>query len=859
MSEKEFSFLYKHGGNVHAAARARSVSPEDILDFSANINPLGAPEWLRSCISRELDTILHYPDPTASKLKESIAEELNVAADTVLVANGSTELLYQLPRVLDCKRAVIPVPCYVDYLKVMEVAEVPVLTIELEEKKGFLPDFQMIGETLLPRDLLVLGSPNNPTGRVIAAKKIINLAADYPLVTFLIDEAFLPFVEGGKSVAGAGANIITLHSLTKFYAIPGLRLGFGVFPKAVAAKLEKLMPPWSVNSLAQKVGERAIADRRYQKESKKYLLSCKESFLQGLALFPDLTIYPSEVNYLLIRVKGGVTVLAVKKKLESRNILIRDCSNYRGLGADFFRIAIRSEKENNLFLQALSTILPCKSQKRKKCKKTPAIMFQGTSSNAGKSVLTTALCRILLQDGVRVAPFKAQNMSLNSFVTMDGLEMGRAQVVQAQAARLDPDVRMNPILLKPSSDTGSQIIVRGKPIANMEVMEYGNYKKMAMEVACSSYDELAADFQVVVLEGAGSPGEVNLKRQDIVNMRMARYAESPVILVGDIDRGGVYASFVGTMEVLNHWERQLMAGFLVNRFRGNSQLLQDAHDYVKEHTGKEVLGVIPYLQNHGIPEEDSVSFKEGLFESRRPSQDHIEIALINLVHISNFTDIEPFIAEPDVYLRIISTADELGDPDVIILPGSKNVISDFAMLLGSGLAAAVQKKAESGCEIIGICGGYQMLGKSIADPHGIESQEAESKGLSLIDMQTVLAADKTLVRKTGTHLPSGQPVIGYEIHHGLTRTEKNGIFSYDDGSDCGVVSSDNRVWGSYLHGLFDSDLFRRWFIDQVRERKGLSPYAGPLNSYNLEPAFDRLADTVRNGLDMDRIYQLLEI
>jgi cobyric acid synthase CobQ len=311
------------------------------------------------------------------------------------------------------------------------------------------------------------------------------------------------------------------------------------------------------------------------------------------------------------------------------------------------------------------------------------------------------------------------------------------------------------------------------------------------------------------------------------------------------------------MEVLNQWERKLIAGFLVNRFRGNSSLLQDAHDYVKEHTGKEVLGVIPYLKNHGIPEEDSVSFKEGLFEGSRPSRDHIEIALINLPHISNFTDMEPFIAEPDVYLRVVSSVDELGHPDVIILPGSKNVIGDFAQLQASGLAAAVQQRAESGCEIVGICGGYQMLGRSINDPHGIESQQLKSRGLALLDMDTVLAADKTLVRKTGSHLFSGQPVLGYEIHHGQTRTGKNEIFSYDDGSGCGVASKDNLVWGSYLHGLFDSDLFRRWFTEQVRDRKGMAPYDGPLSSYNLEPAFDRLADTVRKGLDMDRVYQLL--
>lgn len=847
---------YEHGGNIHAAASERSLGLDDILDFSANINPLGAPEWLRSCVSSELDSILHYPDPFASRLREIIAAKYNVPAENVLVANGSTELLYQLPRVLDCKRAVIPVPCYIDYLKVVKLAGIEVKCVELLEEQDFTVDIKQLDDLLVPGDLLILGSPNNPTGRCVSAPVLQQLANKHPQVTFLIDEAFLEFVEGGTTLAAASANIITLHSLTKFYAIPGLRLGFGIFPLTIAENLQKLLPPWTVNSLAQKVGELALSDLEYQKNSRAYCVQCRETLQKALASFASLQVFPAEANYLLIKLKGENSLPELQQKLAAKNILIRDCSNYQGLGSEFFRIAVRNRDDNQIFIAALSQILPSKC-KTARIRKTPAIMFQGTSSNAGKSVLTAALCRILLQDGVRVAPFKAQNMSLNSFVTRDGLEMGRAQVVQAQAARLDPDVLMNPILLKPNSDTGSQIIVRGKPLGNMSVMDYVSYKKEAMGIVCDCYDELAADYQAVVLEGAGSPGEVNLKRHDIVNMRMARHAQSPVILVGDIDRGGVYASFVGHMEVLNQWERRLVAGFLVNRFRGKSELLQDAHDYVKNHTGKDVLGVIPYLFNHGIPEEDSVSFKEGLYEGEKPDQDHIEIGIINLPHISNFTDFEPFIAEPDVYLRVISRPDELGEPDVLILPGSKNVIGDLEVLQRSGLAEEVQRLSETGCEIIGICGGYQMLGKSIEDPHGIESHTSLLNGLSLIDMQTILAPDKTLTRRQGSHILSGLPVVGYEIHHGQTNTSGNALFSYEDGSSCGTEGLNTHIWGSYLHGIFDSDPFRRWFIDSIRKRKGLNPYPGPLSSYNLEPAFDRLADTVRKGLDMDRVYQLL--
>lgn len=847
---------YEHGGNVHAAADSSSVDLEHLLDFSANINPLGPPEWLRACVSRELDSIVHYPDPTASALKKCIAQKYQLSVQNVLVANGTTELLYQLPRVIECKRAIIPVPCYIDYLKVMDMAGIPIKTVELSENNDFKVDINHLDLLLVPGDILILGTPNNPTGKCVDSDKLLELARKHPDSLFLFDEAFLEFVPGHKSLAGKALNIITLHSLTKFYAIPGLRLGFGVFPDVISQKLQDIIPPWTVNSLAQKVGERALVDDEYQNRSREDCLDNRNTFKKDLSNFKDLRIFPTEANYFLIRILGQHKVLEVKQKLAKHNILIRDCSNYKGLGKDFFRIAVRSKKENDLFCAALSTILPVQS-KRNTLKKTPSLMFQGTSSNAGKSVLTAALCRILLQDGVRVAPFKAQNMSLNSFVTMDGLEMGRAQVVQAQAARLDPDVLMNPILLKPNSDTGSQIIVRGKPLGNMSVMDYVSYKKKAMAIVCACYDELASNHQAIILEGAGSPGEVNLKSHDIVNMRMARHAESPVILVGDIDRGGVYASFVGHMEVLNQWERRLVAGFLVNRFRGKQELLQDAHDYVKNHTGKEVIGVIPYLFNHGIPEEDSVSFKDGIFEGTKPDIDHIEIVVVNLPHISNFTDFEAFINEPDVYLRIVSTPDELGNPDILILPGSKNVIGDLTFMQKTGMVAAIQKLAETGSEIVGICGGYMMLGTSIEDPHGIESDHKTMAGLSLIDVKTVLDQDKTLTRKNGTHLLSGQPVVGYEIHHGITSSPEDALFSYDDGSSCGITASGNKIWGCYLHGIFDSDLYRRWFIDSARQRKKIPDYTGALHSYNLEPAFDRLADTVREGLDMDKVYQLL--
>jgi cobyric acid synthase len=523
-------------------------------------------------------------------------------------------------------------------------------------------------------------------------------------------------------------------------------------------------------------------------------------------------------------------------------------------------------------------------------------MFQGTSSNAGKSLLTAAFCRILLQDGFQAAPFKAQNMSLNSFVTADGREMGRAQVVQAQACRLEPDVRMNPILLKPNSDTGCQVIVEGKPLGNMRVGEYVDYKREGFTVACQSYDSLAAEFDAVVLEGAGSPGEVNLKSHDIVNMRMARHAGAPVLIVGDIDRGGVFASFVGTMEVLAAWERKLVAGWVVNRFRGDAGLLGPALDYTLRHTGRPVLGVVPYLPALNLPEEDSVEFKatgklpspfgrgaggEGepttnsswraasLPESPHPNPlpegegeaaaDTVNIALVDLPHLSNFSDFDAFRVEPDVRLRIVRGPSNLDQPDALLIGGSKNTLGDLAYLRSSGLAEAIGRLARSGrCEVVGICGGFQMLGHQIRDPLGIESAGEDPRGLGLLEVHTVLAAEKTLRRTTACHRASGLEVTGYEIHHGQTDVGGCvGEFRRPDGEILGAASPDGRVWGTYLHGVFDSDLFRRWFIDRLRVRRGLAPIGRVVGRYDIEPALDRLAEAVRRALPVERIYRMM--
>jgi len=437
--------------------------------------------------------------------------------------------------------------------------------------------------------------------------------------------------------------------------------------------------------------------------------------------------------------------------------------------------------------------------------------------------------------------------------------MGRAQVVQAQACRLEPDVRMNPVLLKPNSDTGSQVIVMGSPVGNMDVMEYVRYKPKAFEAAKEAYESLATQYDVIVLEGAGSPAEVNLRHHDIVNMEMARYAEAPVLLVGDIDRGGVFASFIGTMEVLAEWERALVAGFIVNRFRGKEELLHDALEYTRRHTGRPVLGVVPYFQDLGLPEEDSVSFKCCTCDNTVPEGDCVEIAVIDTPHISNFTDFDAFRVEPDVQLKIVRTPSDLNRPDAVILPGSKNVIGDLEYLRSKGLDSNIRDlMADHGTELVGLCGGFQMLGADIADPHGLESDHKSIPGLGFLNVTTVLALEKTLSRVTSTHLESGFTVQGYEIHHGKSGpSNAKPLLRQSDGTMDGVRSPDGRVWGTYMHGIFDSDEFRRWFIDRLRTRRGLSPKEKVCARYDIEPALDRLADSVRHSIRMDQIYRII--
>ncbi|GAW91519.1 cobyric acid synthase [Calderihabitans maritimus] len=504
------------------------------------------------------------------------------------------------------------------------------------------------------------------------------------------------------------------------------------------------------------------------------------------------------------------------------------------------------------------------------------IMLQGTSSNVGKSVLATGLCRILYRRGLKVVPFKAQNMALNSFVTRQGGEMGRAQVVQAEAAGLEPQVEMNPILLKPTGNASSQVILLGKPIGNMSAKEYHlDFNLRALEVIENCLRQFHRDYDVIVIEGAGSPAEVNLKHRDIANMRIAKLARAPVVLVADIDRGGALASVVGTLELLEPEERELVAGIIINKFRGDLDLLRPALDFLEKKTGKKVFGVVPYFRDFHIPEEDSVVLEEELavIEGKK----ELDIAVLRVPRISNFTDFDPLAQEEDVTLRYVFEPRNLGEPDLIILPGSKNTIEDMIFLWESGLASAVRKLAKQGVPVIGICGGYQMLGRKLIDPDNHDSFVEEVEGLGLLDTVTVFEADK-ITRQVEAEAvgnlflgerAQGHRITGYEIHMGRTRLEADLMPAFRitrrgqeevDLPD-GAVRSDGRVWGTYIHGLFDNDVFRRTFLDVLRENKGLQKGAGTnFSAYDLrQQAYEQLADLLEKSLDLDKLLETMGI
>jgi adenosylcobyric acid synthase len=506
-----------------------------------------------------------------------------------------------------------------------------------------------------------------------------------------------------------------------------------------------------------------------------------------------------------------------------------------------------------------------------------ALMVQGTGSGAGKSLIVAALCRIFRDRGVRVAPFKGQNMALNSYITLDGGEIGRAQALQAEAAGIEPTVDMNPVLLKVSGETGSQVILQGKVFCTMKAQEYYASKARAWEAVKQSYDRLSKKYELIIMEGAGSPAEINLIKSDIVNMSAAKYAKAPVIVVGDIDKGGVFASLYGTVKLLGRDSRHIK-GFIINKFRGDIEILRPGLDMIREKTGKPVIGVLPYVTDISLPEEDGLALqKYSSVLRRQPSKGVIKIVVVGLRYISNFTDFDPLACEPDVEVIFSQNPSDIENADLVIIPGTKNTVKDLLMLRKKELDESIKRAHSRGIQVMGMCGGFQMLGKRIVDPHGMESSHGEIEGMGLLDVETLFQHEKTTCRVEADvegefpFIEKGMKTLrslkGYEIHMG-TSSGNIGLFKvkrllqtgdrvtyegpFPDGSKNG------NCWGTYLHGIFENDAFRRGILNYIRKQKGLSPLTSALNYGEIkEEAIGRLAGIVRENIDMDFLRRII--
>ncbi|MCE5312621.1 MAG: cobyric acid synthase [Nitrospiraceae bacterium] len=506
-----------------------------------------------------------------------------------------------------------------------------------------------------------------------------------------------------------------------------------------------------------------------------------------------------------------------------------------------------------------------------------ALMILGTGSGAGKSLIAAALCRIFSDMGINTAPFKAQNMALNSFVTADGGEIGRAQALQAEAARIEPTTDMNPVLLKASGEIGSQVVIHGRVHSTMKAREYYAFKDTAWEAVTASYNRLAKKHDLIVMEGAGSPAEINLMSEDIVNIRAAKHAKAPAILVGDIDKGGVFASLYGTVKLLGR-DAKVIKGFLINKFRGDMSILEPGLKMISELTKKPVLGVLPYIHEIGLPEEDGLALNQRTdirrqsTEGRIGLQQVVKIVVVRLRYISNFTDFDALGFEPDVHLIYSTNPSDIESADILIIPGSKNTAADLALLKETGLDQSVINAYKKGVQVIGICGGYQMLGKRLLDPDSIESNQKEMDGIGLLDIVTTFSRKKTtrqvdalLCDNSIVRCNSAEDKLhlrGYEIHMGES-SGSTGLFSITPlGSDDKISDGafNHNCWGTYIHGIFDNDAFRRAVINKALAAKGIAPLASGINYLQTrDAAINRLASCVKENIDMDYIRKLVKL
>ncbi|MBR2736440.1 MAG: cobyric acid synthase [Firmicutes bacterium] len=888
-------------------------------DFSVSLNPLGIPACAVRAMDADRSSFEDYPDTDCSALRQRLSEILELPAGQIVCGAGAVDLIYRLPAALDLKKVLLYYPSFTEYERALRMHGTEICGLFSRAENDFAPEDEFLSADR-DADAVIISDPVNPSGRLMDQNHY-RLLLEWCVetgTTLITDECFMDFLPQEKRREREAIlrsfpelDLIRIRSFTKIYAMAGLRIGFALFRDAgKAGRTAASGPPWNVPGPALKAALAALSDdtgylwrtgqlvRHERKKLAKDLAGC------------GFRVYQSDANFLLFE---GPAFLG--PALESRGIKIRECSDYRGLQSEekltFYRVAVRSGAENRMLLEAVRQISDAGERDqtggegletdtvRKKGALPASIMIQGTMSNAGKSLITAGLCRIFRQDGYRPAPFKSQNMALNSFITADGKEIGRAQAVQAEAAGTDPQTDMNPILLKPTTEKGSQVIVNGEVRCSMDAADYFEFRKSLKQDVMSAYERLGNLYDIIVIEGAGSPVEINLTKNsdDFVNMGLAAMTGSPVLMVGDIDRGGVFAQLGGTMMLLDGADRSRVKGVIVNKFRGDLSLFEEGKEMLAAICGVPAVGVVPYA-DLDIDDEDSLSSRLSVQGGKSsygkdPDREELQIRIIRLPHISNFSDMTALDAAEGVRVIYVDRPEQIRHADAVIIPGSKNTMGDLRWLRDCGMAGGILEAAENGIPVIGICGGFQMMGRKILDQSSVEGSLPEMEGLGLLPVCTEYMEGKQTRQVTartadGTGLPEelrGLEISGYEIHMGRSRIlsdtesgalqEKKGsrpglpgrrgpaaednlsCFSYLENGEPDGCAAGN-VLGTYLHGLFDNKEFTeaccRW-IARVRG-KDLSVKAVDYNRYK-EAQYDKLAELLRKSLDLDYIYEIM--